>query len=60
MLRGGGARDEGPGYNTAEKAGKTSDAVASALDFLPTICEMTGARITNPKDQEGLSHSISL
>jgi arylsulfatase A len=34
----------------------TSDAVASALDFLPTIAELTGVKHPNPKDlDEGIS-----
>jgi arylsulfatase A-like enzyme len=37
-------------------AGKTSDAVASALDFLPTVCELTGVAVPNRAQlDEGIS-----
>jgi arylsulfatase A-like enzyme len=37
-------------------AGKVSDAVASALDFLPTVCEITGVQAPPAKERdEGVS-----
>jgi arylsulfatase A-like enzyme/dienelactone hydrolase len=37
-------------------AGKTTDAVGSALDFLPTLCELTGAKVpVKEQRDEGIS-----